>query len=153
MLPVGVPDVNPKSAAVTFIDLGTGAVLGTRTLTSGTSSGGRTYWSNTGDPLTFTVNADRIGVRVALSGSSSTACGGAQVECYDAGSTGGLLRIRTYPTTPAVTAGQAPKARSVFLLPGTCGDGYFVANTTACTIGVRAQHGVRTGRRRPPPRR
>ena len=35
MLPVGVPDVNPKKAAVTFVDLGTGAVLGTRTLTSG----------------------------------------------------------------------------------------------------------------------
>jgi hypothetical protein len=139
MLPVGVPDVNPKKAAVTFINADTGAVLGTHTLTRGTNSAGVTYWSNTGAPLTLTTTADRIAVRVALSGGATTTCGDPQVECYDMGSTGGLVRIRTYPTTPAVAAGQAPKARSVFMLPGTCGDGYFVSKTASCTVGIRAR--------------
>jgi len=139
MLPVGVPDVNPKTAAAIFVDEDTGAVLGTRPLVRGISADGLMYWDNAGDPLHLTVDAERIGVRIALSGGDSTSCGDPQVECYDAESTDGLLRIRGYQTGPAVQAGEAPRVREVFMLPGSCGDGYFVDTSATCAIGVRAR--------------
>jgi hypothetical protein len=139
MLPVGVPDVNPKTAAAIFVDEATGAVLGSRPLVRGASADGLMYWDNAGDPLHLTVDAERIGVRIALSGGDSTTCGDPRVECYDAGSADGLVRIRGYADGPAVEAGQAPRVREVFMLPGSCGDGYFVSTTATCTIGVRAR--------------
>ena len=84
-LPVGVPDVNPKSARIIFVDeSNNGAVLGSRTLTKVGYVNGVTVWDNSGSPLPVTVNTDKIGVRVALSGSSSTARGDSVVQCYDA---------------------------------------------------------------------
>ena len=138
MLPVGVPDVNPRKAAAIFVDEDTGAVLGTQELSRGTSGGGIMYWSNAQAPLRLTVDRSRVGVRIALSGGDSLTCGQPRVECYDAGSANGLLRIRGFATTP-VEGGQAPRAREVFMLPGTCSDGYFVAQASSCTVGVRAK--------------
>jgi hypothetical protein len=96
-------------------------------------------WDNTASPLPITVNAGHIGVRVTLAGGTSTTCGAALVECYDLGSTNGLLHVRGWSNEPVSAQSKLPLARSVTLFNGTCTDPYFVASTSACTIGVRAK--------------
>ena len=80
----------------------------------------------------------RIGVRVALSGSTSTTCGDRLVQCYDMGSSAGVLFIRGYPTTGSGQPPNPPVARSVNLSTGSCTDAYFVSSATACSVGVAA---------------
>jgi hypothetical protein len=83
---------------------------------------------------------NRVGVIVALSGSSTqTACGSTLVTCYQSSSTG-LGFIHGWSDLPAVTdaANSAPRPRSVVLLPGTCGDAYFSTKTTVCSVGISA---------------
>jgi hypothetical protein len=139
-LPVGVPDVHPKSARVTFIDESNGSVLGSRDLTSqGSATGGLTLWDNSASPLPLTVNARHIGVRVALGGRSSTTCGDPLVECYDLGSTNGILYARGWTAAGTVGTHDQPLARGVTLFNGDCTDPYFVSSATSCTIGVRAK--------------
>jgi hypothetical protein len=138
-LPIGVPDVNPKLGKVTFVDEATNTVLGSRNLAKTGTASGLNVWDNTASPLPITVNAGHIGVRVTLAGGTSTTCGAALVECYDLGSTNGLLHVRGWSNEPVSAQSKLPLARSVTLFNGTCTDPYFVASTSACTIGVRAK--------------
>jgi hypothetical protein len=138
-LPIAVPDVNPSTAAVTFVNEANGSVIASAPLTRSGSSGTMAVWDNGAAPVSLPVNAADIGVRIALSGSSNTTCGQPMVLCYDAGSAHGLLHIRGYPATPAVTGQSTPVARDVSLFNGTCSDAYFSSSASSCTIGVSAQ--------------
>ena len=138
-LPVGVPDTNPQVGRVTFIDEATGAVLGSRPITRNGSQNGLAIWDNSSSPFPLTVDRDRIGVRVAFGGATSTTCGQPLVECYDAGSANGILLARGYSMAGSGTQPNAPLARNVYLTPGTCTDPYFHDATTSCTIGAHAE--------------
>jgi hypothetical protein len=73
---------------------------------------------------------------VQVSGSTTTiGCTEQLVTCYDAGF------VHGWSDQPAVTnaANSAPQPRSVVLLPGTCGDAYFSAKSTSCTVGLSAK--------------
>lgn len=137
-LPVAVPDTNPRKARVTFIDEQTGEVLGTRELTRAGASNELAIWDNASEPLPLTVNREKIGVRVALSGGTSTTCGAPLVECYDAGSSGGILFVRGYSMAGSGKQPNPPLARNVYLLAGTCGDAYFSRSEATCGIGLHA---------------
>ena len=138
-LPVGVPDPRPARARVTFIDEATGEVLGERNLVR---AGGdeSAVWDNSGDPLTLTVDRARIGVRVALSSTSSGpfSCGDPLVDCFDSQSANGLLHIRGWSAAGTVTPANNPIARDVRLLAGTCTGAYF-SSATGCVVDVDAQ--------------
>ena len=138
-LPVGVQDVSPKTAAVQFVDEATGTVLGTRQLNAAGTSGDLAVWSNSGNPLPVAVNSERIGVRVILSGSTSTTCGDPLVECYQPTSDGGrgVVFVRGWSSGGSGAQPNAPKDRSVTLFGGSCTDPYFSSGN--CTIGVRAR--------------
>jgi hypothetical protein len=138
-LPVGVPDTNPKVGRVTFIDEATGQVLGSREITHNGSQNGLAIWDNSSQPLPLTVDRDRIGVRVAFGGATSTTCGQPLVECYDAGSANGILLARGYSMAGSGAQPNPPLARKVYLTPGTCPDPYFHDETAGCTIGVHAE--------------
>jgi hypothetical protein len=140
VLPVGVPDVHPKVAKVTFIDESNGNVLGSRDLTEqSTTTGGLSIWDNTASPLPVTVNAQDIGVRISLGGRSSTTCGDPLVDCFDAGSTHGIVYAGGWSGAGNGAQPNPPKARSVSLFNGTCSDPYFSSSAASCTIGVRAK--------------
>jgi len=138
-LPVGVPDPRPARARVTFIDEATGAVLGERNLTRA-GDANSPYWDNSGDPLQLTVDRPGIGVRVALTSTSSGpfSCGDALVDCYDSQSPNSpLLHIRGWSGAGTVTPADNPIARDVRLVGGaTCTGTYFTS--APCSVGVDA---------------
>jgi hypothetical protein len=142
-VPFGVPDVNPVAARVWFVDEdvpeGTaGRILGSEELTRKSYANGLALWDNWEAPIPLTVNKPHIGVRVALSGSTSTQCEDPLVECYDLGSANGLLYVRGWSRDTATAT--APKARDLRLFNGDCSDPYFSSTSTPCnTIGVEAQ--------------
>jgi hypothetical protein len=140
-LPIGVPDVNPASARVTFVDESTSppTVLGSRDLEPAGTANGLNIWDNDAAPLPVTVNSAHIGVRVALGGGTSTTCGDPLVECYDLGSANGILHARGWSNAGSAAGTSPPLARGVTLFNGTCTDPYFVATASSCTIGVRAK--------------
>ena len=152
MLPIAVPDVDPKAVAATFRNECTGADIATTLLTKQAAlDNGLTVWANNGtglpgDPGSIAVamptNCTRVGVRIALSSStnSSTSCTHPLVDCVDLESANGILLVRSYPTTPAGTA-SAPQVRSVELRPASsgCADPYFFSLEKPCgAIGVSA---------------
>jgi Flp pilus assembly protein TadG len=137
-LPLAVPSVEPKKVAARFVDEDTGTVLATTPLTSGTTTGGLTYWDNAAAPVSVTINHPNIGVRIVVSGSNSTTCGDPLVKCFDAGSANGLAYIRGWSGEGSGQQPNPPLARSVRLEPGTCPDGYFSLVASQCKIGVRA---------------
>jgi hypothetical protein len=149
-MPFGVPDVKPVTARVWFIDEDTGQTLtasdgtpASQLLTRRDYAGGISPWDNLDAPVDVTLPAggpSKIGVRVALSGSTSTDCVDPLVECYDAGSANGILYARAWTQTPATPT--APQARHVGLT-GTvtdgCSDPYFTeAPAAGCNVGVVA---------------
>jgi hypothetical protein len=146
-LPVGVPEPGPKKAKALFVDEATGTVIASTDLLRTGTAGGLAIWSNSASPVPVTIDASRIGLRIVLSGSTSTQCGDPLVDCYGAGTssaiaagTAGLARIRGYAGTPAGTA-TAPKVRDARLTSATCTeDPYFTATVTAasCTTGITA---------------
>jgi hypothetical protein len=148
-LPVGVPDANPQSARAWFIDEDSGTILGTTALTKVGTSNGLGVWDNAAAPLpvTFGSSNSRVGVVVALGGSTSTTCGAVLVECYDATATltggvpsRGILHIRGYSTSGTVSQpSNPPLLRSTILVPGSCTDPYFSSASSSCTYGVRAR--------------
>jgi hypothetical protein len=145
-LPVAVPDVNPTVAQATFIDEATGSVLATTPLTKVGFSGGLSVWDNAvarggvdSSPLDVPITAQRIGLRIALGGGSSTTCGDPLVECYDLADTTfhtGIDFIRGWSRLPAVAANGIPQARDVHPFSGTCSNGAFT--TGGCTVGIEA---------------
>jgi Putative Flp pilus-assembly TadE/G-like len=152
-LPIGVPDVNPEAVRVWFVDETTGTeipdsskLLKRRVDADGNPvfQDGLQIWDNAADndgtPLPLRIEQSKLGMRVALSRDPSTTdCGDPAVECYDAGSANGLLFVRGHATTPAVQNGSEPELRDAWLLPGTCGDGYFSAQTAECTVQLNAR--------------
>jgi Putative Flp pilus-assembly TadE/G-like len=152
-LPFAVPDVKPETARVWFINEDTGQPLtatdgnpATHLLTRKTYTGGVAYWDNLepGAAVEVTLpagGASNIGVRVALSGSTSTNCADPLVTCYDAGSANGILYGRAWARDPATST--APKARHVGLTSAVtngCSDPYFTqAPAGGCNVGVEAQ--------------
>ncbi|HEU5110419.1 MAG TPA: pilus assembly protein TadG-related protein, partial [Micromonosporaceae bacterium] len=143
-VPLGVPDVKPTKARVTWVDEDKlpgdpDRELGTAELFRNTYTGGIALWE-TEAPATVKVDRPHIGVRVALSGGASTTCGEPLVECFDMGSNNGIVHIRGWSDTPA--APLTPQARDVRLFTqGTqaCPNAYFSNASTACTVGVPAQ--------------
>jgi hypothetical protein len=142
-LPVGVPDPRPERAQVIFVDendcaSGVCRELGRRDLAiAGTSS---TTWDNSANPFPLTVASSRIGVRVALTATSSGPldCGAPLVDCFDAGSATGILRIRGWEDPGTVLPTQDPKVRDVRILNGTCTGPYFSTATAGCSVAVEA---------------
>jgi Putative Flp pilus-assembly TadE/G-like len=136
-LPVGVPDVNPQTARAWFVNENTGEVLASTPLTNGAPVGGLSVWDNTASPVSVPVNGAHIGVRVALSGGTSTTCGDPLVQCYDLASGNGIVHARGWSSAGSGAQPNPPLARGVTLFPGTsCTDPYF--SNGACTLGVRA---------------
>ena len=141
-LPVGVPDPRPERAQVIFVDendcaSGVCRELGRRDLTAvdGTSS-----WDNTGDPFPLTMDSTKVGIRVALTTTSSGPldCGAPLVDCFDAGSANGILRIHGWQEPGTVLPTQSPKLRDVRVVNGTCTGAYFSSATAACAVAVEA---------------
>ena len=137
LLPVAVPDPDPKVAAVQFIDEATNTVLASTPLTKNGNENGLMIWDNSSAPVSVPINVEHVGVRIALGGGTSTTCGDPAVSCYDAGSSHGLVHIRGW-TAAGTGAPKVPIARDVTLLPGTCPDPYFTHAGVSCTIGVNA---------------
>jgi len=144
LLPIGVQEPAPNKAVAYVVDEVTGATLGTVPLQAKGTSDGLQRFSNTDAPLQVKAlsTVSRLGVRVTLSGSDSTTCDptpGPLVACYDSAAATGLSYIRAWSDEPDVVAEQAPRARSVYLSPGTCGNASFNSNSTACTMDVSAK--------------
>jgi hypothetical protein len=138
-LPVAVPDVDPAVGRAYFIDEANGgAVIASVPLTKTGSSNGMAIWDNVAAPVSVPINSSRIGVRIALGGGTSTTCGQELVECYDMGSSNGILFVRGWSASGSGAPPNAPIARSVTLFPGSCSDPYFVSSSTACSVGVAA---------------
>jgi hypothetical protein len=137
-LPVAVPDTNPRKARVTFVDEASGEALASAALTRDGSSGELAIWDNEAEPLPLTVDRERIGMRIALSGGGSTTCGDPLVECYDAESPGGILYVRGYSLAGSGAQPGPPLARNAYLLPGSC-DPYFSSEEEGCSVGLHAE--------------
>ncbi len=147
-IPLAVNDAVWKKAELTFYDESAsapGTVLGTRMITAnGTSGSGLAIWDNASSPfpITFGSGVKKLGVKVALSTTSSTTCGDTGVSCYSQ-----VLFMRGYAGAPPVTtssstAGAAPQARTVTVNGSSCNDGSFTttASTTGstCTVTIAA---------------
>ena len=138
-LPVGVPEVDPRRARALFVDETNGTVIASTDLTRAGTSAGLVTWTNVDAPVTVPFNSPHIGVRIVLSGATSTTCGDPLVDCYDAGSASGLVHIRGWSDATAGTA-TAPQARDVRLFAGSCEDGYFSATAAdPCTVTAGAE--------------
>jgi len=137
-LPIAVPDVDPTKAQAKFIDESTGAVLATTTLTNTGVANGLSIWDNSASPVSIPVNTSHIGLRVTLSGTTSTTCGDPLVDCYDLGSTNGIVHVRGWSSSGSGAQPNPPLARDVTLSQGTCSDPYFTSSTSTCSIGVSA---------------
>jgi hypothetical protein len=137
-LPIAVPDVDPSRAKVTFINEATGAVIASTALSNTGTANGLSIWDNSAAPVSVPINVSRIGVRVTLSGSSSTTCGDPLVDCYDAGSSDGVVYVRGWSSSGSGAQPNPPLARDVVLIPGSCTDAYFTSASASCTVGVSA---------------
>ena len=151
LLPIAVPDPDPKVARAFFVDesklpTDSGYVLGSVRLNRNGTSNGLALWDNSGAnpaggavPLDVPITADHVGVRIALGGDTSTTCGELLVDCYDlAPSTHGIVHIQGW-TNSGTGAPKTPILRSVTLAPGTCPDAYFADITVSCGVGVTAK--------------
>jgi hypothetical protein len=137
-LPIAVPDIDPTKARAKLIDETTGAVLATTDLTNTGIANGLSIWDNNGSPISLPVNTSHIGLRITLSGTSSTTCGDPLVNCYDLGSADGIVHVRGWSSSGSGLHPNPPLARDARLFPGTCSDPYFSSATSTCSIGVSA---------------
>jgi hypothetical protein len=137
-LPIAVPDIDPTKAQAKLIDETTGAVLATTGLANSGVANGLSIWSNSGSPISVPVSTSRIGLRITLSGTSSTTCGDPLVTCYDLGSADGIVHVRGWSSSGSGAQPNPPLARDARLFPGTCSDPYFSSAGSTCSIGVSA---------------
>jgi hypothetical protein len=150
LLPIAVPDPDPKVARAYFVNESLPAtdpnyVITSVRLNRNGSSNGLAVWDNSGAnpgggavPVDVPITADHVGVRIALGGNTSTTCGALLVDCYDKLSTHGLVHIQGW-TNSGTGAPKTPITRSVTLTPGSCADAYFTDVTASCTVGVTAK--------------
>ena len=137
-LPIGVPDINPKKAKVQIYDEDDPTrILGEASLTRIGTFNGYAKWDNASLPIPLQVPAGvkHVGTRVILSGGPSLTCGQPLVDCYDSGSTNGLLHIHGWTSTPG---GTAPVIKSSGLRANNCAEAYFTYSDTTCNTGVSA---------------
>jgi Flp pilus assembly protein TadG len=137
MLPIAVPDPDPKVAKAMFVDESTGSVLATTPLTRKDNQNGLAIWDNAEAAVPVPITAAHVGVRIALGGGTSLTCGQVLVDCYDRQSSNGIVHIQGW-TAEGTAAPRTPIARRVDLLPGSCGDAYFSANAAGCGLGIEA---------------
>src|SRR5439155_7342385 len=116
-LPIAVPDVDPTHARATFVNEATGAVLATTPLNNTGVANGLSIWDNSAAPLSVPVSTSQIGVRISLSGGASTTCGDPLVDCYDSGSSNGIVYVRGWSSTGSGAQPNPPLARAVTLTP------------------------------------
>jgi len=138
LLPIAVPNPDPRVAVARFVDESTGVVLASAPLTRNGSDNGLALWDNSSAPVSVPITAEHVGLRIALGGSTSTTCGQPLVNCYDLGSTRGIVNIRGW-TAAGTGAATAPITRGVNITPGSCPDPYFVNAAVPCTVGVNAR--------------
>jgi hypothetical protein len=140
-LPIAVPEPAPKSVRAYFIDESNGSTIGSAALTAnGLDAKGNQIWDNSGAPfnLSPTTSQDKIGMRIALGGASSTTCGDPLVDCYD-GATGSSLQfIHGYSGLGNAAQPNKPIIRGVTLSSTSCDDPYFSAMTSTCNVSVQA---------------
>jgi hypothetical protein len=150
MLPIAVPEPAPKHAHAYFINEADGSAIADRELVAdGTDASGNTIWDNVGSPLAVNVGSKtRIGVRVALSGQTSTTCGDPLVDCYDATSANGLVLIHGYAGDTSAAQPNSPQVRGVTLSSSLC-DPYFSTAATTCNVAVHANVDFGTGSNNP----
>lgn len=152
VLPVAFPDPTPKKAEIVFFDEDSpGTVLGSAPLTDSglrTAEGYPIWDSSAAAIASLNVGTVRhIGVRIVLSGSSSTTCGDRLVSCYlDA--TKGLLFVRGYAASASRGAStNPPVARQITVTDGTpfCAyTNYLHTNASGCTVRVDATVSIGT---------
>ena len=143
VLPLGVQEAAPRKIRAYVVDESTGTPIpgASVVLTAAGSSGGLLQFNNDAEPLTLSVPASsgNLGVRLALSGGTSTTCGDPLVTCYDGVSTNGLSYVRTWEEPPAPETDQRPAVGSVFLAPNSCDNASFNSHTGSCTMNVTAK--------------
>ena len=150
MLPIGVSDPSPKWMYAQFVDEDNGdsaltgwiplCKIGSPGCAGATGTGNELWTSQTTTPVSMPSTSKNIGVRLKFvwGGPSATlACGsGALVDCYDnvpsQTASNGLVHIRAYQTGVS-----GVHLENVWMLAGTCTDGYFAADT--CDAGVQAE--------------
>lgn len=171
MLPIAVPDPTPKFVFATFVDetnvvngaaqrlvgctTSAGASVPSCTIqlsdTGTVDGGGLQLYSSIGNELVVPISSTRVGVRLRLVGGtdSTLPCGHVLVECYDAGSTDGLVFVHGYSNSAA-----APAVYSASLTPGTCTtggspspvpDAYFAAAPCSAGTDITVDLGPNTG--------
>lgn len=140
--PIAVTDSTPRRARAMFVDEATGEVIASAPLDpDGTDAAGNLRYDNLATPVPVTVGSRRaIGVRIALSGQSSTTCGDPLVACYD-----GLSYVQGWRGDGSGAQPGKPIVRSVNLTSASCPDPYFSKLTGACNVGVRAVVDFGTG--------
>lgn len=155
-LPIAVPDPTPKKVRAFFIDESNGSTISSAELSKSGTSGGNAIWSSGGDNIPVNVGSkDRIGLRIALGGASSTTCGDPLVNCYDydssvgtdaAAGQKGLVFIRGYAGDGTVSRlADAPKVRQTALsTTAPCPDASFSVGV-ACTVAIVATVDFGTG--------
>jgi hypothetical protein len=105
LLPIGVPDIDPKKAKALFVDesklpTDPGYVIKETMLCRTGAQNGLAQWSSAGGcspgigPVPVRIDTQDIGLRIVLSGSDSTTCGQPLVVCYDTETKDGLVHIR-----------------------------------------------------------
>jgi hypothetical protein len=142
ILPVTVEDSKPKKVHITFIDESASppSALAETDLALNGSSNGNAIWDNSSAPLPVRISSSRIGVKVAISGGSSTTCGQPLVLCYDLTPPNGVLFIHGYDTVPLASPSDSPpKLRDArFVSGGTCPQLYLMTSGTTCTLRFQA---------------
>ncbi len=136
-LPIALPVPDPRSAAVQFVNESTGTVIASSALTRNGAANGLAIWDNSSAPISLPVNTANIGVRVILSGSSSTTCGDTLVQCYT-----GVDYVRGFDATAVYSNTTGPAVNDATLTPGTCSDAWFAGST--CTVGFSAAINIGT---------
>jgi hypothetical protein len=141
MLPIAVPEPAPRHVKAYFIDESTGDTIGSANLTAaGLDSGGNQIWTNSASPvdLSPSTSQDQIGMRVALSGQTSTTCGDPLVDCYDSSTGSALGYIHGYSGLGTGAQPGKPIVRGVSLTSTSCGDPYFSVLASTCSVAVHA---------------
>jgi hypothetical protein len=122
-LPLAVSDVVPNTARVEFVNLSSGSVVASAPMSATGTANGYNMWTSAAASVTVT---SQMGIRVILSGGTTTACADDLVECYD-----DVLFIRGYDTSTVI--------RSVYLTAGSCAYPYFFASSSgSCSQGIAA---------------
>jgi Flp pilus assembly protein TadG len=146
LLPLAVPDVRPRYVFAKFIaETGTIACTGqTDPLldpceeellpVAGTGLNGQPRKWAPSQQLQVTVPTSDMGIRIRFVGGPNkyAACGQLYVECYDEGSTNGVVHVRGWNTTAAF-----PRVEDATLLSSTCSpDPYFTV--ADCDVAITA---------------